>query len=263
MESVLISGGVDEWSRQSWDPFGVGAEHTVFEWCMIYTDRHPSAFLGPYTRSATAEHREVRLTLLGTNGSNEPGFYPHPTKTDEGVWRDPVEFRTSNAVYRELANAITDGRLDAKRVYLDDRPDELDLTLCVIDAAPMLAIAKRRQDYGQYIASVLAGQAAIPREDESRQQQQLADTPPSLPDGADRRSANRRGPKRGSTGFNTADNALCPTIDQMLEAGEARSAIAAALDLVDEGKVAGGGTRENRAARLARRYGKWPKKPEG
>jgi hypothetical protein len=68
----------------------------------------------------------------------------------------------------------------------------------------------------------------------------------------------QRGPKRGATGFSAADFALCPGIDNIVKSGEARSAIAAARILVKMGKVASsGGSDENRANRLARRYGKW------
>jgi hypothetical protein len=71
----------------------------------------------------------------------------------------------------------------------------------------------------------------------------------------------RRGPKPGETGFNTADRALFEVIEEMQAKGEARSAIAAARILVKKGKVAGGGSDENRANRLARGYGKRNSKP--
>jgi hypothetical protein len=87
---------------------------------------------------------------------------PHPTETDQGVWDDPAIYRTSNAVYQELAEGVTTRRLDAVRRYCDDRPKELDFTLCIIDAAPVLAIARRRKDYGQYIAALLARTPAKP-----------------------------------------------------------------------------------------------------
>jgi hypothetical protein len=67
----------------------------------------------------------------------------------------------------------------------------------------------------------------------------------------------RHGPKRGVTGFRSSDFALCPRIDQMMTAGGARSAIAAARILAKDGSVHGKGTPENRAIRLARRYGEW------
>ncbi len=84
------------------------------------------------------------------------------------MWDNPAAFRTSNAVYQELAEGITSGKLDAKRVYLDDRPAELDLTLCILDAAPVLAIARRRKDHGQHIARLLATleNATAPSSDE-------------------------------------------------------------------------------------------------
>jgi hypothetical protein len=154
-DEIIIPGGVEEWSGRRVDDFGVGAEHTVFEWCMIYTERHPAAFL-PNRNSATVKDRDDRLTLLGANWSNAPAFRPHPARADEGVLDDPVVFRTSNAVYQELAEGITTRRLDAKRVYLDDRPGELDPTLCVLNFAPILAIAQRRKDYGPSIGRLLA-----------------------------------------------------------------------------------------------------------
>lgn len=163
-DEIIIPGGVDDWwPSHRFDDFRVGAEHTVFEWCMIYTDRHP-AWLSNHN-SATAKDRENRLTLLGANWSNVPGWRPHPTldpkfgddpKKAPKIWDDERVFRTCNAVYQQLAGGITSGRLDAKRVYLDDRPGELDPTLCVLDAAPVLAIARRCKDHGQFITRLLA-----------------------------------------------------------------------------------------------------------
>jgi hypothetical protein len=158
-DEIIIPGGSDEWSGHRWDDFAIGAEHTVFEWCMIYTDRHPTPFLGDHSGTATAEMQDIRLTLLGARGSNKPGWRPHPNETDKAVWDDPGTYRTCNAVYQELAAGIASGRLDAKRVYLDDRPGEIDPTLCIIDAAPVLAIARRRGDYGQYIVRLLTADA--------------------------------------------------------------------------------------------------------
>jgi hypothetical protein len=154
-DEIIIPGGFDEWSQHRWDDFVIGTEHTVFEWCMIYTDSHPAAFLGDDSRTATAEMQDVRLTLLGARGSNEPGMRPHPTETDKGIWDDQVIYKTRNAVYQQLAEAIKGRQLDTKQVYLDDRPGELDPTLCILDSAPVLAIARRRGDYGGYIAALL------------------------------------------------------------------------------------------------------------
>lgn len=67
----------------------------------------------------------------------------------------------------------------------------------------------------------------------------------------------RHGPKPGETGFNAADSALFPAIEKILKSGEARSRVAAARILVNNRKVAGDGTPENRAVRLARHFGKW------
>jgi hypothetical protein len=153
-DEIIIPGGVEEWLGRRFDDFAVGAKHTVFEWCMIYTDHHPTAVLGDDSRTATARFLDMRLTLLGARGSNEPRMRPHPTETDRGVWDDMMIYRTRNAVYQELV----EGRLDAERRYRDDRPGEPDPTLCILDAAPVLAIARRRKDYGQYIGRLLATQ---------------------------------------------------------------------------------------------------------
>jgi hypothetical protein len=134
----------------------VGAEHTIFEWCLIYTDQNPTTALGDGSGLATALIRDRRLILLGARGSNEPMMRPHPTETDQGVWDDPVDYRVSNAVYQELAESVMTRKIDAVRRYLDDRPEEIDRTLCIIGAAPVLAIARQRKDYGRYIAALLA-----------------------------------------------------------------------------------------------------------
>jgi hypothetical protein len=159
-DDIIIPGGFDEWSDRRCDEFVVAratqssVEHTVFDWCMIYTNRHPRAFLGDDSRTATARCRDIRLTLLGAQGSNEPGLRPHPTEADKGVWDDRATYRTCNALYQELAEGIS--RIDAKKVYLDDRPSELDPTLCIIGSDPVLAIARRNEDFSPYIAALMA-----------------------------------------------------------------------------------------------------------
>jgi hypothetical protein len=160
-DDIVIPGGFDEWSGHRVDDFVVGAEHTVFEWCMIYTGGHPTAFLGDNARTASVRFQDIRLTLLGARGSNEPQWRPHPTETNQGVWDDPTTYRTRNAVYQELAEGTRTGRFDAQRVYLDDQPSELDPTLCIIGRDPVLAIARRRNDFSQYIAALLARADAV------------------------------------------------------------------------------------------------------
>jgi hypothetical protein len=171
-DEIIIPGGHDEWAGHSWGDFVIGAEHTVFEWCMIYTDRHPTAFLGNHYRTATAELQDARLTLLGARGSNEPGMRPHPTEPCKGVWDDQAIYRVCNAVFQELADGIRRDRLAAKRVYLDDLPGELDPTLCVLDAPLVLAIARRRDDYGQYIAQLLTADEGTKKTERPKQQRE-------------------------------------------------------------------------------------------
>jgi hypothetical protein len=168
-DQIIIHGGIDKWSSRHIHDYLVGPRHTVFEWCIIYTDRNPEAILGPYVRDATAKYREARLTLLGTNWSNErrwrpSGDFDSVTKIVVAasgqaaliIDDDPVEFRSRNAVYRELVEGFAALRFECKRVYLDDYPAELDPTLCMIDASSVLAIARQRGDYGNAIAEMLA-----------------------------------------------------------------------------------------------------------
>jgi hypothetical protein len=157
-DKIVMPGGFDEWGHR-WTDFVLDNEHTAFEWCMIYVDRNPAAY--PNRDRATAVAQEMRLAALGAMGSNEPGPVTHITSSGAEihfgtVWDDRVIPRTANAIYRELAEAIANGRFEARRVYLDDRPRELDPTLCVLDAEPVLAIAHSRRDYGQYIAQLMA-----------------------------------------------------------------------------------------------------------
>jgi hypothetical protein len=146
--------------------FPVADMHTVYEWCMIYTDRLP----GVAAMDATAEAQRERLQYLGAIGSNAvlvtadtsimiadtTGRRVTPGRRTEKV-DISLHYRISNAVYQELAKDIETGKLKPERpVYLDDRPNELDPTLCVIGAAPILAIAERWGDGGERIQKLLA-----------------------------------------------------------------------------------------------------------
>jgi hypothetical protein len=151
--------------------FAIGADfpvvdmHTVYEWCMIYTDRDP----GVAAMDATAEAQRERLQYLGAIGSNAvlvtadtsimiadtTGRRVTPGRRTEKV-DISLHYRISNAVYQKLAKDIETGKLEPERpVYLDDRPNELDPTLCVIGVAPILKMAKRRGDGGQVIRRLL------------------------------------------------------------------------------------------------------------
>jgi hypothetical protein len=123
---------------------------------MIYTNRHPAG-AHPNHDGTTVERMRLRLILLGASG-----------QIDEVT-------RISNAVYRELAAGIEAGRIEPrKRVYLDDRPAEMDFTLCVIGVDPVLDVARRRQDGGRKIAELLEAHAggidsvSIPAESPSK-----------------------------------------------------------------------------------------------
>jgi hypothetical protein len=182
MSKIIIPGGVNDWwPSHRFDDFVVDDKHTVFEWCMIYTDRHPAVLRLDYDR-ATAECQDYRLILLGALGTNEATWRPHPTEADKGIWDDPAPYRISNEVYQDLAAAIRDRRIEVeRRVYLDDRPDELDATLCIIEAAPVLAIARRRKGYGEAIARLLEAHEGQKDEQTAASTVDKAVTPSLLP----------------------------------------------------------------------------------
>ncbi len=120
--------------------FVIGAAHTVFEWCMVYKDRHPGA-IHPDHNGATVRDMETRLTLLGTTG---------------GARNDP-EWHALNEVYRERESDIErDRTIPLKRAYCDDAPDVFDATRCLLEIGPVLARARRRTDFGQTMAELLA-----------------------------------------------------------------------------------------------------------
>jgi hypothetical protein len=62
----------------------------------------------------------------------------------------------------------------------------------------------------------------------------------------------KRGPMRGATGFQDKDRELFEPISELIKSGKARSANSAALKLAD--RIPGGGSDQNRATRVARRY---------
>jgi len=64
------------------------------------------------------------------------------------------------------------------------------------------------------------------------------------------------GPKREETGYAEADEKLFPEMRLRIQDKKLRSAYAAALELASENKVAGSGTEESKAKRLASRYRK-------
>jgi hypothetical protein len=131
-------------------PFIVGDEHTVFEWCLIYVDQHPAG-LHNY-KAASFRDMQDRLTLLGATGGGQRDAYGQPM----GVRNDP-EWQITNEVYRELERDIDrDWIIPLRRTYCDDAPSEFDPTRCLIDIEPVLALARRRGDFGQTMGELLA-----------------------------------------------------------------------------------------------------------
>jgi hypothetical protein len=128
-------------------------EHSVYEWCMIYTDRDP----GVASLYLCAAGQKERMQYLGAIAPLVSGPMT-ATVAGQDIEVDTREhYRIANAVYQELANDIKTGAREPKRrAYLEDRPGELDPTLCVLEAAPILAIAERRGDGGEIIRKLVA-----------------------------------------------------------------------------------------------------------
>jgi len=105
--------------------FVVGDELTVYEWCMIYTDRHP----GVAAKHATAEAQRERLQYLGAIAPLVSGPIPVTVAGQDFEVDTREHYRITNAVYQQLATAIETGSEPKRRAYLEDRPGELDPTL--------------------------------------------------------------------------------------------------------------------------------------
>jgi hypothetical protein len=144
-------------------PFIVDNAHTVFEWCMIYTDQHP-AMLHPNHNGASFRDMRIRLELLGATGGGQRDAYGEPM----GARNDAVG-QTVNEVYRELARDIErDTIRPRRRTFCDDAPSEFDPTRCLIGIEPVIAIARRRGDFGQTMAELLAKHGDKGRDEKPR-----------------------------------------------------------------------------------------------
>jgi hypothetical protein len=159
--------------------FAAREVYSVFEWVRLYIDLHPVVA----SMDRTVAGQEERLRYLGVIPSPQitPGSIPGGPRiltkaqgkcaritrhirasrkeSTRGSWAvdTAAHYGMTSAVYQELAEDIQTGRLEPKRrVYLDDRRGELDPTLCVLDAVPILKIAERRGDGGVIIRKLLA-----------------------------------------------------------------------------------------------------------
>jgi hypothetical protein len=132
--------------------FVVGGELTVYEWCMIYTDRDPRVV----SQYPDVAGQKGRLQYLGSIAPLVSGPMTAAVAGQDFEVDVRAHYRIANAVYQELAKVIQTGELRPKRrAYLEDRPGELDPTLCVLDGAAILEIAERRGDGGQVIRKLL------------------------------------------------------------------------------------------------------------
>jgi hypothetical protein len=118
---------------------------------MIYTDRHPAA-VNPNFNGPTLQDRKFRLTLLGAIGGGLKDAYGQPMGP-----RNDAEEQIRNAVYRELVRDMERDRIvPVKTAYCSDAPDIFDPTRCLLDIEPILALARRRVDFGAAIGGLLS-----------------------------------------------------------------------------------------------------------
>jgi len=157
-----FAGGTDPLGHRV-HPFIIGVTHTIFEWCMIYTDRRP-AVLNPNYDGATLRDKEFRLTLLGATGGGLRDAHGQPM----GPPNDPEE-QIRNEIYRELVRDIGRDRIiPVKTAYCSDAPDVFDPTRCLLDIEPIIAVARRRGDFGPTLADLLAQHGNKSRDEKSR-----------------------------------------------------------------------------------------------
>jgi hypothetical protein len=136
--------------------FLVGEEYSVFEWVRLYIDLHPTVA----SMDRTVAGQQDRLRCLGVIlwPRITPGSIPGGPRATGYDWMvdTTAHYAITCAVCQELAEDIRTGREPKRRVYLEDRQGVLDPTLCVLDAEPILDIAKRRGDGGEIIQKLLA-----------------------------------------------------------------------------------------------------------
>jgi hypothetical protein len=157
-----FAGGTDPLGHRV-HPFIIRDTHTIFEWCMIYTDRHPAA-LNPNNDGPTLRAKEFRLTLLGATGGGLRDVYGQPL----GSPNNPEE-QIRNEIYRELVRDIERHRIiPVKTAYCSDAPDVFDPTRCLLDIEPILAVARRRGYFGPTLADLFARHGIKSRGEKSR-----------------------------------------------------------------------------------------------
>ena len=209
-------------------PFPIRGQHTVYEAAMVYAGRHPYEFeFGPYD---TRDRRERCLTRLKVGLAEKPHKRPRAQRS----WD----------IFCELGERIKSGRIKPIRIRRDLHGN-IDFVDTVIATAELVKLAIERDEQPKYLRHLLGETANIPPSAAA-----VKLTEPNK--ASQKRRTRRRGPRRGSVGRNQADRALFPEMDRLrLKHG---SAHAAALILVDEGRVDGWGARESKAKRLAARY---------
>lgn len=227
------------------DPQGFAArkEYSVFEWVRLYIDLDPRIA----SMDRTVAGQEDRLRYLGVIPwpSITPGSIPGGSPAPGREWAvdTTTHYAITCAVYQELADDIKSGRLEPKRrVYLDDRRGKLDPTLCVLDAEPILKIARRREDGGEFIRLLLAkpGQPTAPVE---------APEQPTAEEELVPKSRGHGGRRKGSGEID--DTAPKAEMIRLLASGEAKTAWEAA------GKVAGSAPGQSFCSTRTRIYGKF------
>jgi hypothetical protein len=167
--------------------FAVGEEHTVFEWCMIYTANQPTSV--PIYNGTTVENMNGRLRMIGVLPPTDFTRLlvgPRPWLLSKGFGAPPgshvrkevnrmiiadiragfgappasvkkhPDSQVRNEVFRTIeADIRADRIIPLKLAYCSDQPERFDPTRCVIGITPVLALARLRKDFGQTMAELL------------------------------------------------------------------------------------------------------------
>jgi len=148
---MFIPGGRAGGERLS--RFNVGEAHTVYEWVMIWGDRHPK-IMGA-DESTDAEGVRGREVMMGARSTSR--HYYSNKQEQRQVKRRVV----ANEVYRDILRGIERGTIEPlKLAYCNDRSWEPDPTRHVIGVKDILKLADRRKDAGRCITKMLEARRA-------------------------------------------------------------------------------------------------------
>jgi hypothetical protein len=210
-------------------PFRIGEEISIFDASMVYAGRHPNP------RFLTDGSIDQHMRFLRAGIPDQPRSNLR------------AEARLSTSILWELVDRVKKGRIDPKSVAYQ-QSGEIDPVRTMIRTRDLACLAAERGEKPRYLRHFQS--YLQPQETRPPLQHHTALQAPSAA------KHPRRGPAPGSVDrYGDSDRALYSEIDQ-IKREKQKSTYAAALELAYEGKVAGKGTKDNCARRLASRYSK-------